>query len=182
MDHKSHFHTFHISLLDIAANLQLFRPSIPFLLAKSVYFCTTFSPLKQYTIYSNWTWWFRSNRPKKSRWWILPEPNYKELYFKLFRAVEDAIDILITAQRDCEELYLSTGEDAAGSEVSWHSSSERKKTPCNLQGVFLELLNRFELSTSSLPRKCSACWATTAYLICHQRKNGDPDGARTHDL
>lgn len=127
MDHKSHFHTFHISLLDIAANLQLFRPSIPFLLAKSVYFCTTFSPLKQYTIYSNWTWWFRSNRPKKSRWWILPEPNYKELYFKLFRAVEDAIDILITAQRDCEELYLSTGEDAAGSEVSWHSFPNAKK-------------------------------------------------------
>ena len=48
----------------------------------------------------------------------MPEPNYKELYFKFFRAVEDAIDILITAQRDCEELYLSTGEDAASSEVS----------------------------------------------------------------
>jgi len=48
----------------------------------------------------------------------LPEPNYKELYFKLFRTVEDAIDILITAQRYCEELYLSTGEEAAGSEVS----------------------------------------------------------------
>lgn len=71
-----------------------------------------------------------------SRWWILPEPNYKELYFKLFRAVEDAIDILITAQRDCEELYLSTGEDAAGSEVSWHAFLNAKKTPCNLQGVF----------------------------------------------
>lgn len=37
-------------------------------------------------------------------------PNYKELYFKLFRATEQAIGLLIAAQRDCEELYLASPE------------------------------------------------------------------------
>lgn len=36
--------------------------------------------------------------------------DYKELYFKLFRATEDAIQILIAAQRDCEEGVLSSPE------------------------------------------------------------------------
>lgn len=34
-------------------------------------------------------------------------PNYKELYFKMFHASEQAINILITAQRECEDLYVS---------------------------------------------------------------------------
>ena len=33
--------------------------------------------------------------------------DYKEMYFKLFRATTRAIDILVEAQRDCEELYIS---------------------------------------------------------------------------
>ena len=33
-------------------------------------------------------------------------PNYKEMYLKKFRAVEDAVNILIDAQRECEELYI----------------------------------------------------------------------------
>lgn len=37
-------------------------------------------------------------------------PNYKELYYKLFRASEDAVRLLIAAQRECEELYLSSDE------------------------------------------------------------------------
>ena len=37
-------------------------------------------------------------------------PDYKELYLKLFRASEQAINILIAAQRDCEELVLSAPE------------------------------------------------------------------------
>ena len=46
---------------------------------------------------------------------------YKQMYLLLFRASERAIEILIDAQRKCEELYLSTGEspdegDAAPSE------------------------------------------------------------------
>lgn len=32
--------------------------------------------------------------------------DYKELYLKMVRETEKAIQILIEAQRDCEELYL----------------------------------------------------------------------------
>ena len=39
-------------------------------------------------------------------------PDYKEMYLNLFRATEEALDILIAAQRKCEEMYLSgTDED-----------------------------------------------------------------------
>ena len=41
----------------------------------------------------------------------MQEPDYKELYFKLFRATEKAINLLIDAQRECEELYLSGTEE-----------------------------------------------------------------------
>ncbi len=34
-------------------------------------------------------------------------PDYKELYFKLFRASNQAIELLIAAQQKCEELYCS---------------------------------------------------------------------------
>lgn len=39
------------------------------------------------------------------------EPDYKEMYLKLFRASETAINLLASAQRECEELYLSAGEE-----------------------------------------------------------------------
>ena len=41
--------------------------------------------------------------------------DYKELYFKLVRASEAAIRILITAQQECEELYLK-GETETSTE------------------------------------------------------------------
>lgn len=37
-------------------------------------------------------------------------PDYKEMYLKLFRASEDAVNILIAAQREYEELYVSAPE------------------------------------------------------------------------
>lgn len=37
-------------------------------------------------------------------------PNYQEMYFRLFRAAEQAINILIEAQQDCEEMYISSPE------------------------------------------------------------------------
>ena len=37
-------------------------------------------------------------------------PDYKEMYLKLFRATEKAIDLLISAQQECEELYISAPE------------------------------------------------------------------------
>ena len=39
------------------------------------------------------------------------EPDYKEMYFKMVRASENAINILIEAQRECEALYISAGEE-----------------------------------------------------------------------
>ena len=37
-------------------------------------------------------------------------PDYKKMYFTLFRATEQAINTLIQAQRACEELYISEPE------------------------------------------------------------------------
>ena len=37
-------------------------------------------------------------------------PDYKEMYLKMFRAAEEAINILIAAQRDCEEMYIRDQE------------------------------------------------------------------------
>jgi hypothetical protein len=36
--------------------------------------------------------------------------NYKELYFNLFKASEEAVNILIEAQQKCEELYSSSSD------------------------------------------------------------------------
>ena len=37
-------------------------------------------------------------------------PDYKEMYLKLFRAAEEAINVLIAARRDCEEMYIRDQE------------------------------------------------------------------------
>lgn len=37
-------------------------------------------------------------------------PDYKKMYLTLFRATEQAINALIEAQRECEELYISEPE------------------------------------------------------------------------
>ena len=34
-------------------------------------------------------------------------PDYKEMYLKMFRASEAAVNILIAAQRECEEMYIA---------------------------------------------------------------------------
>lgn len=36
--------------------------------------------------------------------------DYQEMYLKLFRASEKAINILIEAQRECEEMYMSSDD------------------------------------------------------------------------
>ena len=43
--------------------------------------------------------------------------DYRQMYMKLMDATESAMDILIAAQRQCEEIYIETedlsdGEDA----------------------------------------------------------------------
>ena len=39
------------------------------------------------------------------------EPNYKEMYFKMVNATEEAMRILIQIQQECEEMYISSDED-----------------------------------------------------------------------
>lgn len=34
-------------------------------------------------------------------------PDYKKMYLRIMRASEDAIRLLIEAQQECEELYIS---------------------------------------------------------------------------
>ena len=34
-------------------------------------------------------------------------PDYKEMYLKMVRATERAMNVLIEAQQECEEMYLS---------------------------------------------------------------------------
>ncbi len=35
-------------------------------------------------------------------------PDYKKMYLIMFRASEQAVNILIAAQQECEELYISS--------------------------------------------------------------------------
>lgn len=37
-------------------------------------------------------------------------PDYKEMYLKMMRATEKAMDILIEPQRECEEMYIRAEE------------------------------------------------------------------------
>ena len=41
---------------------------------------------------------------------VIGVPDYKYMYFKLFHATEDAINLLISAQQEAEEIYLSEPE------------------------------------------------------------------------
>ena len=38
-------------------------------------------------------------------------PDYKTMYFKLFSAMSDAINILGKAQWECEEMYMNAESD-----------------------------------------------------------------------
>lgn len=37
-------------------------------------------------------------------------PDYKEMYFKMFRTVEKAIEMLIVVQRECEDIYIISSD------------------------------------------------------------------------
>ena len=41
-------------------------------------------------------------------------PDYKEMYRKMVLASEAAINILIAAQRECEEMYINSPEPKIG--------------------------------------------------------------------
>ena len=55
--------------------------------------------------------------------------DYKELYFKMLRASEKAVNILIRAQLECEELYLAMTEEKKDTKLILLPSEEnREKT------------------------------------------------------
>ena len=43
--------------------------------------------------------------------------DYKQMYMKLMDATENAMDILIAAQRQCEEIYIETEGASDGENV-----------------------------------------------------------------
>ena len=38
-------------------------------------------------------------------------PDYEEMYLTMLRASEEALQIIIEAQKKCEEMYISNGEN-----------------------------------------------------------------------
>ena len=55
---------------------------------------------------------YYKTKPERSNAMDDSNVNYKEKYLELMRATEKAINILIQAQRDCEEKYISESEDS----------------------------------------------------------------------
>ena len=43
--------------------------------------------------------------------------DYKQMYLKLLNATENAMEMLIAAQRQCEELYIQTEEQTDGEDA-----------------------------------------------------------------
>ncbi len=54
-------------------------------------------------------------------------PDYKEMYFKLFRATEEAVRILSEAQLACEEIYISSSEEKITVYPPFGEKRDRKK-------------------------------------------------------
>jgi hypothetical protein len=50
--------------------------------------------------------------------------DYKELYLKMFRASEEAINILIAAQKECEESCISSPEPEIQI-ISFHTGNSK---------------------------------------------------------
>ena len=53
-------------------------------------------------------------------------PDYKKMYLKMVRASEQAVRILIKAQQECEELYISEPEAALTVLPGKESAPERE--------------------------------------------------------
>jgi hypothetical protein len=54
-------------------------------------------------------------------------PDYQEMYLKMLKASEQAINILIEAQQECEELYISENKKGV-SEEKFHPIVPAAKT------------------------------------------------------
>jgi len=54
-------------------------------------------------------------------------PDYKTLYFKLFAAMSDAMEIIEKAQKEAEEYYLISCEEDAKNIIDLKSINKKKK-------------------------------------------------------
>ena len=54
----------------------------------------------------------RKNYPHRMQREGCAAPDYKAMYFELFRANEQAIRLLVEAQQACETLYMESTEQA----------------------------------------------------------------------
>lgn len=50
--------------------------------------------------------------------------DYKEMYLRLFRASEEAMNIIIKAQRECEEMYMNGVESQVSPTENSQESEE----------------------------------------------------------
>lgn len=63
-------------------------------------------------------------------------PDYKEMYFHLFHATEKAVNILLAAQRECEEIYISQPEPELKILEITFKDAATEESSC--RGVFIE--------------------------------------------
>ena len=49
---------------------------------------------------------------------VIEMPDYKKMYLTLFRATEEAVNILLAAQRECEEQVISEGDNPPGGNLT----------------------------------------------------------------
>lgn len=56
-------------------------------------------------------------------------PDYKKMYHTMFKASEAAIELLIAAQQECEELYVSAPEPKITLMESLKGSDTASDTP-----------------------------------------------------
>lgn len=65
-------------------------------------------------------------------------PDYKEMYLTLFRATEQAINTLIAAQQQCEELYMNAPQGDCPFPKSGHRGNLKQR-----HGIFRAAASAF---------------------------------------
>ena len=53
------------------------------------------------------------------------EPDWKTMYLTMMKATEEAMNLLIAAQRECEALYVEAGEKTAAAGTEAVQAAER---------------------------------------------------------
>ncbi len=87
--------------------------------------------------------------------------DYKAMYLKMMNAAEEAIEILIKAQRECEELYMSADEPTLRVLIGTSNGKERVQTK-NPHSLYLFIIYTSSVAGARhLPSKWKARSAVT---------------------